>query len=66
LPSRTLDFEGCVNFRDLGGYRTVDGRQIGWRRLFRADGLNKLTSSLGTSTALIRAALFLMDAQSAR
>jgi protein-tyrosine phosphatase len=43
LPSRTLDFEGCVNFRDLGGYRTVDGRQIGWRRLFRADGLNKLT-----------------------
>jgi protein-tyrosine phosphatase len=43
LPSRTLDFEGCVNFRDLGGYRTVDGRQIGWRRLFRADGLSKLT-----------------------
>ena len=43
MPSRTLDFEGCVNFRDLGGYRTVDGRQIGWRRLFRADGLSKLT-----------------------
>lgn len=44
-PSRTLDFEGCVNFRDLGGYRTLDGRQIGWRRLFRADGLNKLTEA---------------------
>ena len=43
LPTRTLTFDGCVNFRDLGGYRTTDGFQIGWRRLFRADGLNKLT-----------------------
>ena len=43
MPSRTLEFEGCVNFRDLGGYRTADGRSVAWRRLFRADGLNKLT-----------------------
>jgi protein-tyrosine phosphatase len=43
VPSRTLDFEGCVNFRDLGGYRTSDGRSVAWRRLFRADGLNKLS-----------------------
>jgi protein-tyrosine phosphatase len=43
VTSRTLDFEGCVNFRDLGGYRTLDGRMVAWRRLFRADGLNKLT-----------------------
>ncbi len=45
MPSRTLDFEGCVNFRDLGGYRTGDGRMLAWRRLFRADGLNKLTAT---------------------
>ena len=45
MPSRTLDFEGCVNFRDLGGYRTADGRTVAWRRLFRADGLHKLTGS---------------------
>jgi len=44
-PSRTLAFEGCVNFRDLGGYRTADGRRLGWRRLFRADGLSTLTDS---------------------
>ena len=44
-PTRTLAFEGCVNFRDLGGYRTGDGRRIGWRRLFRADGLSKLTQA---------------------
>jgi protein-tyrosine phosphatase len=43
LSSRSLVFEGCVNFRDLGGYRTADGRRIAWRRLFRADGLNKLS-----------------------
>ena len=43
MPTRILEFEGCVNFRDLGGYRTADGRTVAWRRLFRADGLNKLT-----------------------
>src|ERR1700730_5959735 len=43
--SRALSFDGCVNFRALGGYRTGDGHRIGWRRLFRADGLSKLTES---------------------
>jgi protein-tyrosine phosphatase len=42
-PSREVVLEGCVNFRDLGGYRTTDGRQTRWRQVFRADGLNKLT-----------------------
>jgi protein-tyrosine phosphatase len=42
-PSRRLDFDGCFNFRDLGGYPTADGRRTRWRRLFRADGLSRLT-----------------------
>jgi protein-tyrosine phosphatase len=42
-PERTLAFDGCVNFRDLGGYRTTDGHQLRWRRLFRADGLHRLS-----------------------
>jgi protein-tyrosine phosphatase len=42
-PSRSVVLDGCVNFRDLGGYRTADGHQTRWRRLFRADGLNKLS-----------------------
>lgn len=42
-PSRKLVFDGCFNFRDLGGYRTVDGHRTRWRRLFRADGLSRLT-----------------------
>lgn len=42
-PGRALPLEGCVNFRDLGGYRTGDGRSVRWRHLFRADGLNRLS-----------------------
>jgi protein tyrosine/serine phosphatase len=42
-PRRSLPFDGCVNFRDLGGYRTADGHVLGWRRLFRADGLHRLS-----------------------
>ncbi len=41
-PVRRLPLAGCVNFRDLGGYPTQDGRQVRWRRLFRADGLARL------------------------
>src|ERR1019366_10397157 len=33
------------NFRDLGGYPTFDGRTTRWRRLFRADGLSRLTEA---------------------
>jgi protein-tyrosine phosphatase len=44
-PSRKLVFEGCFNFRDLGGYPTADGRRTRWRRLFRADGLSRLTEN---------------------
>jgi len=36
-PTREIIFDGCFNFRDLGGYRTSDGRQTRWRRLFRSD-----------------------------
>jgi protein-tyrosine phosphatase len=33
---RLLNFEGVANFRDLGGYRTEDGRQVKWGRLYRS------------------------------
>jgi protein-tyrosine phosphatase len=42
-PVRKMPIQGCVNFRDLGGYRTVDGRRVRWRQLFRADGLSSLS-----------------------
>jgi hypothetical protein len=40
---RLVALEGTFNFRDLGGYPTVDGRQTGWGRLFRSDALQELT-----------------------
>jgi protein-tyrosine phosphatase len=39
---RHIALSGCFNFRDLGGYRTLEGGHLRWRRLFRADGLTKL------------------------
>ncbi len=40
---RRIALEGCLNFRDLGGYPTADGRRLRWRRLFRSDALHQLT-----------------------
>jgi len=50
-PSRKLPFDGCFNFRDLGGYPTDGGRRTRWRRLFRADGLSRLTENDLTTLA---------------
>lgn len=33
---RILEFERCLNFRDLGGYEGLHGRRVRWRRLFRS------------------------------
>ncbi|MBX3024699.1 tyrosine-protein phosphatase [bacterium] len=41
--NRTIDLEGCLNFRDLGGYPTADGRAVRWRQVFRSDALHHLT-----------------------
>jgi protein-tyrosine phosphatase len=56
---RHFSFEGCFNFRDLGGYTTADGRTVKWRRLFRSDSPVRLTASdlatvgeLGVTTVL--------------
>ena len=42
---RRLDLEGPVNFRDLGGYETAEGRTVRRRHLFRSDALFRLTES---------------------
>src|SRR5262245_58947792 len=39
---RHIHFETVPNFRDLGGYRTHDGRTVAWRRLFRSAALHKM------------------------
>ena len=44
-PERRVALEAAANFRDLGGYRSWDGRAVRWRRVFRADDLSLLTPS---------------------
>ena len=40
---RNIELDGCVNFRDLGGYPAAGGRKLRWRLLFRSDALHALT-----------------------
>ncbi|MEV0848070.1 tyrosine-protein phosphatase [Streptomyces sp. NPDC049954] len=40
--NRHLAFERLHNFRDLGGYRTRNGRTTRWSTLYRSDSLAKL------------------------
>lgn len=42
---RQLEFEGVINFRDLGGYRTSGGESVRWRRLFRSGALHYMTDA---------------------
>ena len=44
MSRRTIDLQGCLNFRDLGGYPTRDGRVLRWGRLFRSDALHLLSA----------------------
>jgi protein-tyrosine phosphatase len=44
-PARHLNLAGASNFRDLGGYRTRDGRAVRWRQIFRSNHLGHLTEA---------------------
>lgn len=50
VAERVLPLEGAVNFRDLGGYVTTDGKRVRWGRVYRAGGLATLTDA---DTALL-------------
>ncbi len=43
--SRVLDWEGCLNVRDLGGLATADGEQVRWGALVRSDLPTRLTET---------------------
>jgi len=40
---RRIPLEGCVNFRDLGGYASSIGGTTKWGVLFRADSMHRLS-----------------------
>lgn len=43
LAERLLPLQGGRNFRDLGGYRAADGRQVTWGRIYRSGVMSGLT-----------------------
>jgi len=43
-PQRVLPLEGGRNFRDIGGYRAMDGRQVRWGAVYRSGALSYLTT----------------------
>ena len=40
---RKLPLEGAHNFRELGGFETLDNRKVKWGLLYRSDALNELS-----------------------
>jgi protein-tyrosine phosphatase len=42
-PVRIPDLERSLNFRDLGGYSSTDGRSVKWRTLFRSGTTHAMT-----------------------
>ena len=45
LAERHIPLEGGYNFRDMGGFRTQDGKYVKWGKVFRADDLHTLTDN---------------------
>jgi protein-tyrosine phosphatase len=42
---RRLDWDGCLNARDLGGHATEDGGETAWGRVVRSDSVRSLTGA---------------------
>lgn len=45
VAERILRMGGVPNFRDIGGYRTADGRHVRWGRIYRSGTLHGLTEA---------------------
>ncbi len=41
--SRRVELDGQSNFRDIGGYKTSDGRVVKWGEVYRSGELHKLS-----------------------
>lgn len=40
---RILEIDGVINFRDLGGYQTEDGRTVSWGKVYRSAQLDRMS-----------------------
>ena len=59
VGERFIPLEGAYHFRDIGGYKSEDGRRVKWNIFYRADKLSNLTDndiryikSMGINTIL--------------
>lgn len=43
--SREIVLDGGINFRDIGGYQSRDGRRVKWRKILRSGHLSNLTDT---------------------
>jgi protein-tyrosine phosphatase len=67
--TRILPITGVKNFRDMGGYKTGDGRTVAWDRLFRSGHLSELPDDIGdaaTSRNITSVIDFRSDAEKKR
>jgi protein-tyrosine phosphatase len=53
VAQRNVPLVGGVNFRDLGGYATADGRHVVWGRLYRSGHMSNLSTSDKASFAAL-------------
>lgn len=44
ISTRLVNLDGTDNFRDIGGYRGIDGRRVKWGCIYRSDELSNLTA----------------------
>lgn len=42
---RLVPLKGALNFRDVGGYKTTDGKQVAWGKVYRSASIDKLTDT---------------------
>ncbi|KAI9449146.1 protein tyrosine/serine phosphatase [Russula earlei] len=40
---REVKLQGAINFRDVGGYITKEGKHVKWGKIYRSAAINKLT-----------------------
>jgi protein tyrosine/serine phosphatase len=45
FADRHHSFEGCFNFRDIGGYPTEDGNAVRWHRYYRGGRQDRMTAA---------------------
>ena len=42
---REVKLQGAINFRDIGGYKTKDGKEVKWGKIYRSAEINRLTAT---------------------